>query len=68
MSRDALYIETATISRRLPFLRRAFSTALAEADVNYQTAATLANHSELKTHMRYVMNTRAMRQIPSAAK
>jgi len=63
--RDPLYVETATT---LPVdfhsFRRAFNTALAEAGVNVQHAMHLADP---KTHMRYVMNTTAMRTIPDAA-
>jgi Phage integrase family len=47
--------------------RRAFNTALAEAGVNLQTAMALAAHSDAKTHMGYVMKTKAMRTIPEAA-
>jgi len=66
--RDPLYFETATT---LPVdfhsFRRAFNTALAEAGVNVQHAMHLAAHADPKTHMRYVMNTIAMRTIPEAA-
>lgn len=47
--------------------RRAFSTALAEAGVNAQHATHVAAHADLKTHMRYVMQTAAMRAIPVEA-
>jgi integrase len=66
--KDPLYYETATT---LPVdfhsFRRAFNTALAEAGVNVQHAMHLAAHADPKTHMRYVMNTTAMRTIPDAA-
>jgi integrase len=65
---DPLFFETATT---LPVdfhsCRRAFSTALAEAGVNVQTAMRLSAHSDEKVHMRYVGRTAAMRQIPEAA-
>jgi hypothetical protein len=65
---DPLFHETATT---LPVdfhsFRRAFNTALAEAGVNVQHAMHLASHSDPKVHARYVMNTLAMRTIPSAA-
>ncbi len=64
---DPLYHETSTT---LPVdfhsCRRAFSTALAEAGVNVQTAMRLSAHSDEKVHMRYVGRTAAMRQIPEA--
>jgi len=68
MSKDPLYTETA-VSRRVDFhsFRRAFSTALAMAGVNSQQAMRLASHSDEKTHMRYVMTTAAMKEIPAAA-
>ncbi len=65
---DPLYSETAT-TRPVDFhsFRRAFNTALAEAGVNVQQAMHLAGHSDAKTHMRYVMQTDAMKRIPAAA-
>ncbi len=66
--RDPLYFETSTT---LPVdfhsFRRAFNTALAEAGVNVQHAMHLASHADAKVHSRYVMSTRAMRTVPSAA-
>jgi integrase len=66
--RDPLYFETATT---LPVdfhsFRRAFNTALAEADVNLQKAMVLASHADAKTHMKYVARTRRMRSLPAAA-
>jgi integrase len=66
--RDPLYFETATT---LPVdfhsFRRAFNTALAGAGVNVQHAMHLAGHSDAKTHMRYVMQSAAMRTIPDTA-
>jgi integrase len=66
--RDPLYYETATT---LPVdfhsFRRAFDTALAGAGVNVQQAMQLAGHSDAKTHMRYVMQSPAMRAIPASA-
>ena len=65
---DPLYFETAA-SLPVDFhsFRRAFNTALAEANVSVQRAMALASHSDAKTHMRYVMRTRGMRTIPDAA-
>jgi hypothetical protein len=65
---DTLYFETAaTLPVDFHSFRRAFNTALAEADVSVQRAMALASHSDAKTHMRYVMRTRGMRTIPEAA-
>jgi hypothetical protein len=65
---DPLYFDTATtLAVDFHSFRRAFNTALAEAGVNVQHAMHLAAHSDPKTHMRYVMNTTAMRTIPEAA-
>jgi integrase len=65
---DPLYFETATT---LPVdfhsFRRAYNTALAEAGVNVQQAMHLAGHSDAKTHLRYVMQTRALGTVPEAA-
>ncbi len=66
--RDPLYFET---ERTLPIdfhsFRRSFNTALAEAGVNAQHAMLLAGHADDRTHMRYVMQTRALGSIPDAA-
>jgi len=68
LTRPELYVETATT---LPVdfhsFRRAFVTALAEADINQQRAMTLSHHSDAKTHMGYVAETSAMKRIPVAA-
>jgi hypothetical protein len=68
MAYDPLFSETA-VTRPVDFhsFRRAFSTALAMAGVNAQQAMRLASHSDEKTHMRYVMTTPEMKQIPEAA-
>jgi integrase len=68
MAHDPLFTETPT-TRPVDFhsFRRGFSTALASAGVNSQQAMRLASHSDEKTHMRYVMQTDAMKQIPSGA-
>ena len=66
--RDPLYFETATtLAVDFHSFRRAFNTALAEAGVNVQHAMHLASHADAKVHARYVMSTKAMRTIPSAA-
>lgn len=65
---DPIYFETAT-SRPVDFhsWRRAYNTALADADVNVQRAMRLAGHSQVSTHMRYVAQSKAMQTIPEAA-
>ena len=66
--RDPLYFETeTTLPADFHSFRRAFSTGLAEAGVPVQQAMHLAAHSDAKVHARYVMNTKAMRTVPSAA-
>jgi len=47
--------------------RRAYSQALADADVNAQQASALAGHSSLSAHQRYLTNTSKMRTLPAAA-
>lgn len=68
LARDPLYAETATT---LPVdfhsFRRAFASALAAAGTNAQHAMRLANHSDPRVHMRYVMDGPEMRAIPDAA-
>lgn len=46
--------------------RRAYNTALADANVNVQTAMRLAGHRNASTHMRYVMRTGRL-ATPTAA-
>lgn len=46
--------------------RRAYSTALAEANVNLQKAMRLAGHRSPLTHMRYVDRVKALK-APEAA-
>jgi integrase len=66
--RDPLYFETpASLPVDFHSFRRAFNTALAGAGVNVQKAMKLAGHADAATHMRYVMDTPEMRQIPAAA-
>lgn len=66
--RHELHKETAT-SKPVDFhsFRRAFSTALAEANVSAQRAMHLAGHSDPHVHARYVMRTVAMQKIPTEA-
>ena len=47
--------------------RRAYSQALAEANVTAQQAQALAGHASLDAHQRYLSNTSKMRAIPEAA-
>ncbi len=65
---DPLYFDT-PVSRRMNFhsMRRAYARALAKADVNVQTAMTLASHADSKTHMGYVRELEAARPVPAAA-
>jgi integrase len=46
--------------------RRAYNTALADANVNVQTAMRLAGHRNASTHMRYVMRAGSL-ATPTAA-
>lgn len=65
LTRRELFQDT-PLTRAVDFhsFRRAFSTALATANVNAQRAVRLAGHSDEKVHMRYVMSTPEMRTIP----
>jgi len=47
--------------------RRAYSQALAEANVSAQQAQALAGHASLDAHQRYLLNTSKMRELPEAA-
>jgi len=47
--------------------RRAYSQALAEANVNEQQARGLTGHASLSAHTRYLANTAKMRALPAAA-
>lgn len=47
--------------------RRAFSQALADADVNAQQATALAGHASLSAHARYLANSGKLRRLPEAA-
>ena len=62
---DPLYVDTLT-TRKVDFhsFRRAFSTALAESNVNAQRAMRLADHSSTRAHERYLMRTKRMQIIP----
>ncbi len=65
---DPLYYETAmTLPVDFHSFRRAFKTALAEADVSSEKAMHLSGSTDPKVHARYVMHTARMRQIPAAA-
>jgi integrase len=65
---DPIYFDTRT-SRRMNFhsLRRAYSRALARADVSMQTAMTLTSHATPGMHMVYVREAEAARPVPLAA-
>ena len=47
--------------------RRAYSQALADANVSAQQAQALAGHALLDAHQRYLLNTSKMRELPEAA-
>lgn len=47
--------------------RRAYSQALADANVNAQQAKALAGHATEAAHSRYLLNSEKMRAIPAAA-
>jgi hypothetical protein len=47
--------------------RRAYSQALADADVNVQQAAGRAGHASLTAHQRYLENASKMRRLPEKA-
>src|SRR5690606_20206156 len=47
--------------------RRAYSQALADANVSAQQAQALAGHASLDAHQRYLQNTSKMRELPAAA-
>lgn len=44
--------------------RRAYSQALADADVNAQQASRLAGHDSLSAHQRYLQNAEKMARLP----
>lgn len=47
--------------------RRAFSQALADADVSAQKATALAGHASLAAHARYLASSGKLRKVPAAA-
>jgi integrase len=68
INRTELHQDT-ELTRKADFhsFRRAFSTALAVAGVNVQTAMALAAHSSIGVHSLYVMGNGALRDVPPAA-
>ncbi len=68
MALDPLFSDTST-THPVDFhsFRRAFNTALAEADIPTARAMHLAGHSDARTHQRYVMRTARMMAIPASA-
>lgn len=60
--------ESTEWSRRVDFhsFRRAYASALGDADVNAQTAMKLTGHTKLETHLRYVTRLRPV-GAPAAA-
>lgn len=68
ITRPELFNET-PLTKPVDFhsFRRAFAGALAEAEVNAQTAMILTHHSDAKVHQRYVERSSKMRVIPEAA-
>jgi integrase len=47
--------------------RRAFKQAMADANVDLTQQLQLSGASDVKAHLRYLMNTAKMRQLPAAA-
>lgn len=47
--------------------RRAFTQALADADVNAQTSSALAGHASLAAHARYLASSNKLRRVPESA-
>jgi integrase len=67
VDRHELHHETAaTLPTDFHSLRRAFSTALARANVNAQTAQALTGHTDPRVHMRYVA-AEQLRTLPPGA-
>jgi hypothetical protein len=68
VDRSELHQDT-ELTRKADFhsFRRAFSTALAVAGVNLQTAMALSAHSSIGVHARYLMGQGALREVPLAA-
>ena len=68
IERAELFTATAT-SLPVDFhsFRRAFKTALAEADVSNERAMMLSGSSDPRAHARYIMATPEMMRIPEAA-
>lgn len=56
-------------TKRLDFhsFRRAYSTALADANVNLQTAMALTGHRKAETHMRYVDKLKRQKPLATPA-
>jgi integrase len=68
LTRPELYVETAS-TKPVNFhsFRRAFASALADANVSTATAMVLTHHSDPKVHEGYVRKSARMRVIPDAA-
>ncbi|HMR74332.1 MAG TPA: hypothetical protein PKD61_04450, partial [Polyangiaceae bacterium] len=63
-----LFIETDfTLPVDFHSWRRAFSQALADADVNAQQATALTGHASLAAHARYLANSGKLRRLPTGA-
>ena len=63
-----LFVETPhTLPVDFHSWRRAYSQALADADVNAQRATALAGHASLAAHQRYLANASKVLAIPEAA-
>jgi hypothetical protein len=65
---DPIYFDT-PVSRCCTFhsFRRAYSRALARAEVNMQTAMMMASHADAAQHMAYVREVEVARAVPDAA-
>ena len=66
---SASLFEDTTFTRPVDFhsWRRAYSQALANVGASAQQASTLAGHSSLDAHQRYLNNTAKMAEVPAAA-
>jgi integrase len=68
-ARERVLLEPAATTLPADFhsWRRAYSQALADANVNAQQAKALAGHATEAAHNRYLLNSEKMRAIPEAA-
>lgn len=68
VDRAELFEETeTTLPVDFHSLRRAFATALEDADIPERQAMALADHTDSRTHRRYTMHAKRAQQIPEGA-